>query len=84
MDKTHSINHNWLFKLVGSYKMLESNNQISLSKALIPICVLISLLTYNIIFFENKDWFGENTYQIILSLAASLAASLGLTPFSNF
>ena len=58
--------------------MLESNNQISLTKALIPICVLISLLAYNIIFFENKDWFGENTYQIILLLGASLAAIMGL------
>ena len=58
--------------------MLESNSQISLTKALIPICVLISLLAYNIIFFENKDWFGENTYQIILLLGASLAAVMGL------
>ena len=58
--------------------MLESNSQISLTKALIPICVLISLLAYNIIFFENKDWFGENTYQIILLLGASLAAIMGL------
>ena len=64
--------------------MLESNNQISLSKALIPICVLISLLTYNIIFFENKDWFGENTYQIILLLAASLAAIMGLIDKVSF
>ncbi|MAW21758.1 MAG: Na+/H+ antiporter NhaC [Flavobacteriales bacterium] len=58
--------------------MLESKNQISLTKALIPICVLISLLAYNIIFFEDKDWLGENTYQIILLLAASLSAIIGL------
>ena len=58
--------------------MLGLNNQISLTKALIPICVLISLLAYNIIFFENKDWFGENTYQIILLLGASLSTVIGL------
>ena len=58
--------------------MLESKYQISLTKALIPICVLISLLASNIIFFENKDWFGENTYQIILLIAASLSIIMGL------
>ncbi len=58
--------------------MVETNNQISLTKALIPICVLISLLAYNIIFFENKDWLGENTYQIILLLGALLSAIMGL------
>ena len=54
--------------------MLESNNQISLTKALFPVCVLVFLLGYNIVFYEDKDWFGENTYQIILLLGASLAA----------
>ena len=58
--------------------MSESNNQISLSKALIPIFVLISLLVYNGIIFENKDWLGENTYQILLLIAASLSAIIGL------
>lgn len=58
--------------------MLESNNQISLTKALIPICLLISLLAYNIIFFKDKECFGENTYQIILLLAASLSSFIGL------
>tara|TARA_B100000287_G_scaffold358462_1_gene350157 strand:- start:1128 stop:2561 length:1434 start_codon:yes stop_codon:yes gene_type:complete len=58
--------------------MLESNNQISLTKALFPVCVLVFLLGYNIVFYEEKDWFGENTYQIILLLGASLAAIMGL------
>ena len=58
--------------------MLESNNQISLTKALFPVCVLVFLLGYNIVFYEDKDWFGENTYQIILLLGASLAAIMGL------
>ena len=58
--------------------MLDSKNEISLTKALIPICVLISLLAYNIIVYEDKDWFGENTYQIILLLGASLASIMGL------
>ncbi|MEC7646169.1 MAG: Na+/H+ antiporter NhaC family protein [Bacteroidota bacterium] len=58
--------------------MLKSNNQISLTKSLIPIFFLISLLVYNIVFFENKDWFGENTYQIILLISASLCAIIGL------
>ena len=58
--------------------MLDSKNEISLTKALTPICVLISLLAYNIVVYENKDWFGENTYQIILLLGASLASVMGL------
>ena len=58
--------------------MIDSKNGISLTKALTPICVLISLLAYNIVVYENKDWFGENTYQIILLLGASLASVMGL------
>mgnify|MGYP003964154941 FL=1 len=58
--------------------MLDSKNEISLAKALTPICVLISLLAYNIVVYEDKDWFGENTYQIILLLGASLASVMGL------
>ena len=58
--------------------MLDSKNEISLTKALTPICILISLLAYNIVVYENKDWFGENTYQIILLLGASLASVMGL------
>ena len=58
--------------------MLDSKNEISLTKALTPICVLISLLAYNIVVYEDKDWFGENTYQIILLLGASLASVMGL------
>ena len=58
--------------------MLDPKNEISLTKALMPICVLISLLAYNIIVYEDKDWFGENTYQIILLLGASLASIMGL------
>ena len=58
--------------------MIDPKNEISLTKALIPICVLISLLAYNIIVYEDKDWFGENTYQIILLLGASIASIMGL------
>ena len=58
--------------------MLDSKNEISLTKALAPICVLISLLAYNIVVYEDKEWFGENTYQIILLLGASLASVMGL------
>jgi len=58
--------------------MLESNNQISLTKALFPICIVIFLLAYNIISFKNKDWFGEHTYHIILLLGACLSACIGL------
>jgi len=64
--------------------MLESNNQISLTKALTPVFVLVFLLAYNIIFYENKDWFGENTYQITLLLGASLAAIMGLVDKISF
>tara|TARA_B100000902_G_scaffold399593_1_gene471239 strand:+ start:940 stop:2367 length:1428 start_codon:yes stop_codon:yes gene_type:complete len=58
--------------------MLKSKNKISLTKSLLPICVLIFLLAYNIFFFKDKDWFGENTYQIILLIGASLSTIIGL------
>ena len=64
--------------------MFASKNPISLTKALIPIFFLISLLTYNAIFFKNKDWFGENTYHIILFLGAFLSIIIGLTNNISF
>ena len=64
--------------------MFASKNPISLTKALIPIFFLISLLTYNAIFFKNKDWLGENTYHIILFLGACLSTIIGLTNNISF
>ena len=58
--------------------MLKSKKQISITKALLPLCVLVFLLAYNIFFFKDKDWFGENTYQIILLIGASLSTIIGL------
>ena len=58
--------------------MFESDNKISLTKAITPIYLLVFLLAYNIIFFENKDWLGENTYQIILLIATFITTFIGL------
>ena len=58
--------------------MLKSKKQISITTALLPLCVLVFLLAYNIFFFKDKDWFGENTYQIILLIAASLSTIIGI------
>ena len=54
-------------------------SEISLKKSLIPVVLLISLLFYNIIFFENNDWLGDYTYHYILIFTSSLAAILGIS-----
>ena len=43
-------------------------SEISLSKSIIPIILLVIMLSYNIIFFENNDWLGDYTYHYILVL----------------
>ena len=54
-------------------------SEISLKKSLVPVVLLISLLFYNIIFFENNDWLGDYTYHYILIFTSSLAAILGIS-----
>ena len=51
--------------------------EISLNKSLIPIIILISLLFYNIISFENNDWLGEYTYHYLLISSSVIAVFLG-------
>ena len=58
-------------------------SEISLKKSLIPVILLISLLFYNIIFFENNDWLGDYTYHYILIFTSSLAIILGLSEGAN-
>ena len=59
---------------------METNfSKISLIKSLIPITILISLLFYNIIFFENNDWLGEFTYHYILISTSIIATIIGLS-----
>ena len=41
--------------------------------------LLISLLFYNIIFFENNDWLGDYTYHYILIFTSFLAPILGIS-----
>jgi len=55
------------------------SSEISLKKSLIPVVLLISLLFYNIIFFENNDWLGDYTYHYILIFTSSLATILGIS-----
>ena len=60
-----------------------TSSEISLGKSIIPIVLLITMLFYNIIFFENNDWLGDYTYHYILiftSLVATVAAKLKNPP----
>tara|TARA_B100000900_G_scaffold68048_1_gene53347 strand:+ start:66652 stop:68091 length:1440 start_codon:yes stop_codon:yes gene_type:complete len=56
-----------------------NSSEISLSKSLIPIVLLISLLFYNIIFFEDNDWLGEFTYHYILIFTSFIAFLVGFS-----
>ena len=55
------------------------HSEISLTKSIIPIVLLISLLFYNIIFFENNDWLGDYTYHYILVFTSLIATGIGLS-----
>ena len=59
--------------------METNSSKISLIKSLIPITILISLLFYNILFFENNDWLGEFTYHYILISTSIIATIIGLS-----
>ena len=59
--------------------METNSSKISLIKSLIPITILISLLFYNIVFFENNDWLGEFTYHYILISTSIIATIIGLS-----
>ena len=56
---------------------MKYKTEISLNKSLIPIIILISLLFYNIISFENNDWLGEYTYHYLLITSSTIAIFLG-------
>ena len=58
---------------------MKYKTEISLNKSLIPIIILISLLFYNIISFENNDWLGEYTYHYLLISSSVIAVFLGLS-----
>ena len=55
------------------------DSEISLTKSIIPIVLLISLLFYNIIFFEDNDWLGYYTYHYILVFTSLVATGIGLS-----
>ena len=55
------------------------HSEISLTKSIIPIVLLISLLFYNIIFFEDNDWLGDYTYHYILVFTSVFATGIGLS-----
>ena len=57
--------------------MNTTSSEISLNKSLIPIIILICLLFYNIISFENNDWLGEYTYHYLLISSSVIAVFLG-------
>ena len=55
------------------------HSEISLRKSIIPIVLLISLLFYNIIFYEDNDWLGDYTYHYILVFTSIVATCIGLS-----
>ena len=55
------------------------HSEISLRKSIIPIVLLISLLFYNIIFYEDNDWLGDYTYHYILVFTSIIATGIGLS-----
>ena len=55
------------------------HSEISLRKSIIPIVLLISLLFYNIIFYEDNDWLGDYTYHFILVFTSIVATGIGLS-----
>ena len=57
--------------------MTTTSSKISLNRSLIPIIILISLLFYNILSFENNDWLGEYTYHYLLISCSVIAIFLG-------
>ena len=64
--------------------MSQKDYKISIYKSLIPIIFLTSLLFFNIIFFENNDWFGEYTFHYIILLSALTALLIGITENIKF
>ena len=56
-----------------------TSSEISLGKSIIPIVLLITMLFYNIIFFENNDWLGDYTYHYILIFTSLVATVIGLS-----
>ena len=64
--------------------MSQKDYKISIYKSLIPIIFLTSLLFFNIIFFENNDWFGEYTFHYIILLSALTALLIGVTDNVKF
>jgi len=52
------------------------NKQLSILEALVPVLLLMLLLAYNI-FFEDGEWFGEYSNQIILLIGGGIAAIVG-------
>ena len=57
--------------------MNATSSKIGLNRSLIPIIILISLLFYNILSFENNDWLGEYTYHYLLISSSVIAIFLG-------
>ena len=64
--------------------MSQKDYKISIYKSLIPIIFLTSLLFFNILFFENNDWFGEYTFHYIILLSALTALLIGVTDNVKF
>ncbi len=52
------------------------NKELSIVEALIPVLLLMLLLAYNI-FFEDGEWFGAYSNQIILLIGGGIAAIVG-------
>ena len=61
---------------VDEQKIID-NLELNFLEALIPVVILMGMLTYNIFFVEDQEWFGTYTNQIILFLGGITAAIVG-------
>ncbi len=67
---------------VDNQKIID-NKELSLSEAIIPVVILISLLGYNVL-LKNSDWFGAYSNHYILLFGGLVAAIVGVLNKTTF
>ncbi|MCL5128096.1 Na+/H+ antiporter NhaC [Algibacter sp. L4_22] len=63
-------------EIKAGHETIIENSELNIWEALIPVILLMGLLFYNIT-FEDGEWFGEYSNQLILLIGASIAAIVG-------
>ncbi|MEY8848655.1 Na+/H+ antiporter NhaC family protein [Psychroserpens sp. XS_ASV72] len=60
-------------KFKADKQNIVKNKELNIFEALVPVVILMGLLTYNIFFVEDQEWFGAYTNQIILLIGGFVA-----------